>query len=111
MNRYPPLITQLPPLTHRSERGPYALKKTKHSTYEHSSSCDPTSLQKRRVFFFDRSSRKTKTVFSHHSHIVCYYNQATTRPRRVVPVWNAKTTSEHALGVAVKKIGEWIFSS
>ncbi|GBP48655.1 hypothetical protein EVAR_103020_1 [Eumeta japonica] len=63
----------------------------------------------RRAFFFNRSSRKT--VFSHHSHTVCDYHQATTRPRRLVPVWSAKTTSAYAPGVMVKKIDEWIFSS
>ncbi|GBP81554.1 hypothetical protein EVAR_60266_1 [Eumeta japonica] len=39
------------------------------------------------------------------SHTVCDYHQATTRPRRDVPVWSAKTTSEHGPGVAVEKIG------
>ncbi|GBP35746.1 hypothetical protein EVAR_82681_1 [Eumeta japonica] len=60
--------------------------------------------EKSRAFLFNRSSRKT--VFSHHSHTVCDYNQATERPRRVVAVWSAKRTSEHAPGVALKKIAE-----
>ncbi|GBP25079.1 hypothetical protein EVAR_19559_1 [Eumeta japonica] len=48
-------------------------------------------------------------MFSHHSHNGCDYNEAITRSRRVVPVWSAKTTLEHAPGVAVKKIGSGSF--
>ncbi|GBP51612.1 hypothetical protein EVAR_42796_1 [Eumeta japonica] len=83
----------------QSECGPGALKNTKHSTYEHSLSCDLTSLLKRHAFFIDRSS--SKAMFYHHSHIVCDYNQ----------VWRVKMTSEYAPGVAEKKIGERIASS
>ncbi|GBP20528.1 hypothetical protein EVAR_78905_1 [Eumeta japonica] len=61
------------------------------------------SSTKRRAFFFNRSSRET--VFSHRSHTVCDFNQATTRPRRVIAVWNARTTSDQGPGVTVKKIG------
>ncbi|GBP58459.1 hypothetical protein EVAR_36931_1 [Eumeta japonica] len=54
------------------------------------------------AFFSNRSSRET--VFSIIFTTVSDCNQATTRLRRVIPVWSSKTTSEHTPGVAVKKI-------